>query len=57
MIFHAINLAKLLNVEQSPGLFYKSNAMLMAKPVVLEEKLIMLGLGGGSVDKVLATQA
>lgn len=48
MIFHITNLAKLLNVEQSPGLFYKSNPTMMAKPAVLEKMVLNInnvGLG------------
>lgn len=44
MIFHTINLAKLLNVEQSPGLFYKSNPTMMTKPAVLEEMALNINI-------------
>lgn len=49
MIFHTINLAKLLNVEQSPGLFFISQIpTMMAKPAVLKEMALNInnvGLG------------
>lgn len=44
LIFHTINLAKLLNVEQSPGLFYKSNPTMMTKPAVLEEMVLNVNI-------------